>query len=468
MKTLTCLLCLLSLTAISCDYDAYEIKMTPQGDTMVREVAVMRATKDQSPQPASGPAPSAPATAASAPASQPQVSPEALARLTKAYGSEGKRVDEKHVFTGRFKGKMPDDVGNSGTYTVVATEMGTTYVYLERFRGQENPGRNQADMQQAADRVLDLVIGWFESELGKEKDWPALKSYLDRDVRRMHRDLLAFYVVAAADLQSDKVNQELAARAAQYAIEHEMLTPQDLAAILGGPNMPLSERGMKKVLELARQKTAAKLGLEIGKPQPALAFLDWDKAGESFHKYVETTHAFKDFVAETKKKQATQPATGAASQPAEPTVDTFIGELVKPILPHWGSDTDDHLTVHLALPREPVSTNGTWEKDKKSVQWQFALSGTDTPRWPRIAYAVWVEPDEAFQKKHFGAVVLDGDELRTYCLTRKGMSAEESGKWMEALGNMSPANAMVKPPGKELLDALDKSINPPASQPANP
>lgn len=475
MKILPFVLCLLAMTAISCDFDVYEITLTPQGDTMVRELAVHRSSQSGphlATLPASDPTqPAAPAVATQ-PASQPApVAPEVLARIEKAYGAPGKVVDGTHVFAGRFKGKMPSDVGGAGTYTTLPTEMGTAFFYLERFRGQEHPGQSLAGMKQSADRLLDLVIGWYEAELGKEKNFPAMKAWLDQDARRMFHDLLAFYHVAAADLQTEKVNEEMAARAAQYVLEHEFLSPAELAGLFGGPNMPLSERGLRKALDLLRAKTTAKLGLDANKPQPALAFLDWDKAGESFKKHVEQTPAYRDYAAEFKKKQATQPAAtapGAASQPAEPTVDEFVGKIVTPLLPHFGTGDDDKLTVALHLPAEPVNTNGKWDKDKKAATWQFGLSGADTTRWPRISYAVWGEPDAAFQKKHFGQTVLNGKELLTYCLTRKGMSAEESAKWMERVEKMTPENTKFAKPGEHTspLDELNQFLSSPATQPA--
>jgi hypothetical protein len=55
-----------------------------------------------------------------------------------------------------------------------------------------------------------------------------------------------------------------------------------------------------------------------------------------------------------------------------------------------------------------------------------------------FCYAAWSEPEAAFQKEHFGRVILRGDELMSYCLWRAGLPARRIAEWDAFLSSLRP------------------------------
>ena len=98
----------------------------------------------------------------------------------------------------------------------------------------------------------------------------------------------------------------------------------------------------------------------------------------------------------------------------------------------------DSVSVKLKLPAEPLISNGQWDKGSRGLAWSF--DNRPSPL-SHICYAVWASPDAAFQKRHFGRVILAGQELALYCLWQKGLTAEETRQWDEILQAARPATA---------------------------
>ena len=56
--------------------------------------------------------------------------------------------------------------------TCFASSLGSTWCYVERFRGDDDLASQLARRHATADRLVDVLVGWFGSELGKEPHFP--------------------------------------------------------------------------------------------------------------------------------------------------------------------------------------------------------------------------------------------------------------------------------------------------------
>lgn len=476
-KLLAIGVCVLAACAISCETDIYEIKMTPRNDVMVRELTAYRAGEG-------GPA--------SQPATQPQKLDDAkLEPLVKAYGkSVSKPEDARQVFVGEFKGRMPQDIGGYGTYKRIPSDLGAACLYVEQFRGSDKPAARLDEIGKGIDNGVDLLIGWFEAELGKEKGFDQLRTYLDKDIRSMLHDVKLYYYFGSANPQaaSQPFGNELWVRTAVRVMQADLIELQALVELVGSGSM--SDQALQKALAMAQRKAAEKMGVPADKPVPAsLAFLgDFDKAKASLEKYARTTKYWPEYakaVAKERAEAATRtsqpspaPSTTQASQPAE-SLDGFLnyrlsGHLAEAVAGSTGAT--ENLKLAMELPVKPVKTNGDW--DGKAVVWTFTLSGSDSLAWPRLAYAAWAQPDKKEQERLFGQVVLDGENLLDYVAKRTGMSKEQSAAWEKRLGCvLTPAayerwksaeGNKDRSYGDYLMEDLRNFLNPPSTQPTQP
>jgi tRNA-Thr(GGU) m(6)t(6)A37 methyltransferase TsaA len=90
----------------------------------------------------------------------------------------------------------------------------------------------------------------------------------------------------------------------------------------------------------------------------------------------------------------------------------------------------DMVNVELHCHRKPYQTNGQWDEDNKQVTWSSRIT---TDRLPFICYAIIGEPNEAFQKEHFGRAILMDEPLVQYAFWYKGLTNEQKGEWDDFL-----------------------------------
>jgi hypothetical protein len=72
---------------------------------------------------------------------------------------------------------------------------------------------------------------------------------------------------------------------------------------------------------------------------------------------------------------------------------------------------------------------------------------------PALCYASWSIPDVQFQQAHFGQVILDGDELTTYCLWQSSLNDQQVGEWEKTLQSLQPGQGL-----KDKLEAFKRKI----------
>ena len=186
---------------------------------------------------------------------------------------------------------------------------------------------------------------------------------------------------------------------------------------------------------------ARKMGVPETEPVPAsLAFLaDETMMEKSFDKYLAGTDFYRAKLKQWEEDEKQKPDT------KQPEPLEVVNDAVEILI---GSDLfgqTDHLVVRLSLPAAPVHSNGRWDKELKQVVWETDIeNGTNASHFPFICYASWAQAGQAFQKKHFGRVVLTGDELTQYCLWRSSQDQQEGGEWDAFIASLQPGSGLVK------------------------
>ncbi len=370
-----------------------------------------------------------------------------LEKIATAYAAvPAAKLNQKHSFSGRFIGQMPHDVGGSGTYTRWTTPFGVTAAYMERFGGNDDIARQIEDGRQATNRIVDLGIGWLETELAGQPNWQDLRRFLDTQVRHDLENLsctLFVEVGAVQELETDapapKKNAEGTfgsttswMRLWQYLVERGYVEPRDLPSIVRS-----DEQSFFPWLE---RLVARRLGLTADVPKPAaMAFLANTKAAEaSLDRYLRTTPEFH------KLERAWQEEKKANPEKSPPEPGQVFGELFGDAFLKISFNDNTQLKITLACGEAPSETNGIWDEDERQVYWRTTKKGD----WglPTFVFAMWSVALPEAQINQFGKVVLTGENLSAYVMWYHGLSKHEAAEWDAMLATLHP--------GPDLLASL--------------
>jgi hypothetical protein len=349
---------------------------------------------------------------------------------------------DRHFVAGEFGEAMPMDVGGAGSYTNQATSLGSAGFYVERFRGNDDLTGMTEERFKAADQLTDLLIGWSKAELGGEARYSELRQFLDVNVRHDLKNLGAYAFTTwetdatrvqgmtseEAGKASEKSVAETTARIGQYLMERGYLKIGDLPNFLLGWDADTVSRFLQRL-------AARKMGVSDTEPIPkALEFLtDSGAAEKSFDKYLATTDMYQAKLREWEEKKKSNPKE-PKPEPSEVAGDLFP-KVIGLHLDFGGSD--DHILVKLSLASPPVHSNGRWDDTTKMVIWESDVQMKEKASGvPTFCYASWCDPDEKFQKEHFGKLILGGDELIQYCLWRGGVGEKRGAEWDAMLAGL--------------------------------
>ena len=402
-----------------CVPDYYRIELAPKGKVLERTLTVWHGSgKEES-----------------------RVGEEKLTALAKVYGkSLSDPNDARQRFRGEFGPDLPGDVGGKGYYLYYESRMGSAGIYVERFRGNDDFLAALTKMQSSADELTDLVIGWFETELGREEGFASLRGFLDQECRR---DLKNVSLNAWAASLAEKSDPEVGLRAAMFLAERGYLQTTDVPSYMNAIWGLGNEQEELRLMSLLQRLLARRIGIPDDRPVPeSLGFLaDPQAAKESFSAYLRTTPQYRRYVEERAAAAETKPAGESETQPSEPDALDLPGELLGDLVLVGGGGPDD-LGVSLALDVAPFETNGARDADGRLVRWNAALLDPAKPptRLPVFCFALWATPNEETQMRHFGRVLLDGKELLGYCLWENGLPPAAAQQLQDALRAARPDN----------------------------
>ena len=192
-----------------------------------------------------------------------------------------------------------------------------------------------------------------------------------------------------------------------YLVERGYFRPGEVAL--------LHEDGGRVALRGVLRKAAAAMVCEADEPlPPALARLrDPDAAEAAFARGLT--------------------ASGLTAEDLEQRYTRLLPEIL-------GTGTRGRVVWHCSA--RPLETNGAWEEEKRELSWEaVGRQGCETPQ---LLYAIWAEPDEAFQEEHLGRVMLAGERLTRYVGWRAGLSAAQRSEWEAFVVGLQPSEELVE------------------------
>lgn len=379
------------LVLSGCSRELYTVTLEPRGNGLHRRIECWT----------DSPATSVPPQIGGLP-------PARLEQIARAYGVPTPTTPEgRQAFEGVFE-TMPPDIGGFGRYRVQTTTLGSRHSYAERFQG-EAPQEIAERYRRAADMVVGALAAWFRAEMKGDDRLEAL----DRFVRGPFRNDLAnaghllmdwWLHDATTDRQSDAL-----VRVALY-LEGRGYDPALLQAL---------HRHSSSAVELLRRRAAREMGVPDDAPIPeSLGFLGLDRVEASWTAFLE---GWAD-------RPRAGPEEGSASEAFKDAI--FRALIATPT----GTQPIQRLRVSLACPVKPTSTNGTWSVEDRRVEWEWAsFSRLGNPL---LRHAEWCVPDEAAQQRHFGRVVLAGEELGEYVAWRTSLTDDQGRRWDALLATL--------------------------------
>jgi len=391
--------------------------------------------------------------------------PEELRHIENLYpAGKANLLGNEHQFTGNFTPQTPQDVGGSGDFTHITTPMGEVFSYNERFRGSTDIEKQFELRRKCVNLCLDLLIGWFESEIGDDPNFPSLRKYIDQTLRHDCINLIHLFAKQADILTylagGNSKNAEIKIQFVRFLRECNYLSDKDIQSIS-------LEEGPDSIqaLSIARRHvlTQLKLNDQPELPKSLLFLKDQNSITLSFKKYYyHSPIAQKIFAAQWKSlidiaeqvltdsgdfnsrsqlnkkenliqgRDDSNPRLEFNALPSEDAYVWIVGAAIGAQL----FETPE-LLVQFDCDTAPHYTNGEWNAAEKRVYWKNTIIG----RHPIVNYAVWSVPNSAFQTERFGKVVLAGKELSNYSYWHAQLSTEERNQWDSELALLSPASA---------------------------
>ena len=358
---------------------------------------------------------------------------EELALLKARYPKHESILDgKKHSFIGQFAGSTPNDVGGCGEFTNFVSSLGTAWIYVERFRGNDDLEGRIREATSAADQLVDLIAGWFAAELGQHSKFEDLRGFLSGDVRQDLKNLgVHWWVKSVTGRFMTNAENEFIIRCGQYLVERDYFRPADLPRVIRVSQA--NDAGT--LMLLVRRLVARKLGLpEAQSATGSLAFLaDEAAATASFEKFLRTTQGYRLDVKQWEADRLNDPKL------PEPKPMDIVSELVVKMTDFARWSSTDQLVVKLATGIPPADSNGQWNEKSGELVWKTPVEGREKQHeFPSLCYAIWSAPDEMSQKKSFGRTIIRGKELFEYCLWRQSLDAAEAKEWDKLLSSLTP------------------------------
>jgi hypothetical protein len=423
-KCLPFVLAAMALVVTGCPHNQYIVQLKPQGNSIERTLVFYREDGVN--------------TNTGTPNYQPFDAAE-LAAIASLYPVQSVANDgERHVVRGEFTHELPDDVGGAGAYANLTTSLGEAGFYAERFRGNDDLAGMTERRFKAADRLADLFVGWSRMELGREPGYDKLRQFLDVDFRRDLKNLSVYcWEGQLASGYKTNADEEFVVRFGQYLFERGYFTIGEIPGLFSAASGDDPQALLRRIQRLV----ARKMGVPETKPVPAsLAFLANETTMEkSFDKYLAGTTLYRAKLKQWEKDKKLKPDL-KQPEPSE-VVNDAVGNLLQFDL--FGKP--DHLAVQLSLPSSPVHSNGRWDEALKQVVWETDIEdGTNASHFPFSCYASWAQADQEYQKKHFGRVVLTGDELTQYCLWRSSQDQQAGDEWDAFVASLQSGSGLVE------------------------
>lgn len=376
-----------ALLLVGCPFVEYQIEMTPQPDgTMVRRFGAVGVDGSN----------------------------RAPLELSTTVATMYHSTTTSYPVSAKFAGRTPEDVGGWGFFHKYTTSLGSEWVYVETFRGDDAQGQRLEEAFGAVDQMAEMFSGYLREKY-PNADGRKLAEFVQGDFRKDAKNVLVYgwMLASAKSIQSgsDQLDKEPIARGAAYLVRHGYVSPEDLPQLIKGANENIAA---------LRKGIAAKAGV----PESMLE--------ELVPPSEKTIAAFGEYL--TKKF-----ARPASTQPYdENSAFALAGNRILALLA-LSYGTADKVTLNLNSSAD--LTNGKTTTTGKTG-WTLALPAEAS--LPAVCYALWTQADEAVQKRLLGKVMLTGEPLAQYVLEVHQLSPEQAKLWEQSLLTLTPATAQEK------------------------
>ena len=431
MKPVTTIISvLLALVVLSgCKTTHYKIELRPHNDGLERTLTIWQTPFKPSDPP------------------KDFLSKKERTRLQSLFDHNEYNVEEgRHLFRGMVKEKTLPDIGGTGSYLRLANPMGVAFVYLERFRGEDDQAKIIEKSLVNIDQLSGHLVDWLQTEVSAKPGWEVFKNFLKEDFPRDLKNIyLYFRSLDAADnfgsnLESyeimEKAEGALFARVIQYLFERDYISLRDIPEL---QRLFDEQASSDRLFEFLQVQLSKKLKTDL---KPMFRHL-----GELFRNekvQASVVAYFKKTPAYQKKLEAWHQSHPESENPSPASViDELIDDLTDDLFVEIFTSSSFPVEVQLFLASEPEYTNGHWEDGK--VAWRGnPQENLESPSdVPMLCYALWTQPNEKFQETRFGRVVLEGETLIEYSSWYESLTTEEVGKWDDHLTSMRPGPDLV-------------------------
>jgi len=375
-----------------CEEYEYTIRMEPDGDRMVREIICSENVPDK-----------------------------VRARLGELYD---KQVD-KNTFQGSFGETLPGDIDGFGTYVHLNNPMGHAYIYVERSQGQDTQAPEIEDAFDHANSLVDLLIEWFRTELGENPNFEKLRVFCDETLREDIKNVSLYsWVGGRASSEPD----EAFIRILLYLYERGYFGLDDVGRLSASTSkeefaLCFLRRMIAEKLECSDNKEA-KEGLEfLQDPYTLRASLD---------RFI-SSDELRDKLTKEAREQTGDPDLVLdpcdVPEMVDDIPDMFFSMFFVDILGSSGHKVN----IRLICPKEPYETNGQWDEQTRELSWSCRTRSNELPF---LCYAAIGLANGTYQRKHFGKVVLQDEQLVQYGFWYRGLSAEQRTEWNDFIAGL--------------------------------
>jgi hypothetical protein len=403
-----------------CVSNQYELEMSVEGETLQRRLVCSRVSQRGDSR------------------NLQSMPDEELQRIATVYGVETPENEAREFeFSADFTGRTPDDVGGAGSLTMYVADLGRTWAYVERFRGDDELATTLAGREQVVDDVVDAVTHWLNGELGDTRDFNQVRDLLDGTLRNDLHNVAAYswltQAIGETGAEGDPaVEFEMLVRLGQFGLERDYVRPADLPELVQVAN---GQDGTA-LLAMIRRLLTTKLGPDVRVDE--WKFLDSpENVASSISEHLRDYPPYEVYLTEWRGKRENHDPSD------EPKPTDWMGGLVLRALGiSFGGG--DALRVSLHCPTRPFRTNGEWSAEEGVVLWDKRFEPRDadseSPRsvLPVELFAFWSVPDDALQTEHFGRVVLRDERLAEYVMWRQSLPPPEAAEWEDFITGLRP------------------------------
>lgn len=319
-----------------------------------------------------------------------------VSRLAEIYG-EAISADSNsngRKYRKTFPGKLPQDIEfgrftNFGALTMEESPLGRSAFYSERMPGPTH----WKEILDLFERLIDsgfraLVAGLEKDEelKGRPDELKRLTEFVRGKFRADFTDAVLEYWLGHVQLKG--TNQHAPSFEQKHKLEATVELKTNHLLLERGYITSLTEItgfGSRDTLRVVVRRFLREMGPSAVKSPPRL-FTQWLDDYSAFDRFLKDGFA----------------VIGVTQEQFEDSMPSLF-----PL--ELGDSTSG--TVTWRTKAAPETTNGVWDPTKGELTWECSAENGPVPT--ALLWALWNEPDEKFQRRHFGRVLIQS-ELRSY------------------------------------------------------